>query len=146
MFILLTYLKPYNCWEIISVRSKFLVIVDWLVGRIYSISTLIGYLMPNRVYRYLSNIYDLQRNCLYITIFYEPEPICLHTVKWLQVLLINSSNFFSTLVISLDTAGYKKSKWLNSSIWSIDRTLIGINTLSQSGPGSNSNEGVLYIL
>ena len=33
----------------------------------------------------------------------------------------------------------------NSTIWPIDRSLLGIATLSQSGPGSNGNEGVLLI-
>ena len=33
----------------------------------------------------------------------------------------------------------------NSSIWPIDRTLTGATTLSQSGPGSDGNEGVLCI-
>ena len=33
----------------------------------------------------------------------------------------------------------------NSSIWPIDRTLSGATTSSQSGPGSNSNEGVIHI-
>ena len=32
-----------------------------------------------------------------------------------------------------------------SSIWSIDRTLSGATTLSQSEPGSEGNEGVLRI-
>ena len=32
-----------------------------------------------------------------------------------------------------------------SSILCIDRTLSGATTLSQSGPGSNSSEGVLHI-
>ena len=36
----------------------------------------------------------------------------------------------------------KYSKSLNSSIWHIDSTLTGTITLGQSGPGSNSNEGV----
>ena len=35
-------------------------------------------------------------------------------------------------------------KWLNSSIWPIDVTLTGTPTLAQSGPGGNSNEGVLH--
>ena len=34
------------------------------------------------------------------------------------------------------------SKWLNSCIWHIDRTLTGTTTLGQSGPGSNSNQEV----
>ena len=36
-------------------------------------------------------------------------------------------------------------KWLNSSIWLIARTLIGITTLGQSGPESNGNQGILHI-
>ena len=31
----------------------------------------------------------------------------------------------------------------NSSIWPIDRTLSGVTTPGQSGPGSDGNEGVL---
>ena len=34
----------------------------------------------------------------------------------------------------------------NSSIWSIERTLSGATTPGQSGPESNGNEGVQYIL
>ena len=33
----------------------------------------------------------------------------------------------------------------NSSIWSIDRTLSGASTPSQSGPGNDGNEEVLHI-
>ena len=33
----------------------------------------------------------------------------------------------------------------NSFSWSIDRTLSGAITLGQNGPGSDGNEGVLYI-
>ena len=32
-----------------------------------------------------------------------------------------------------------------SSIWTIDRTLSGATTPSQSGPGSDGNEGVVFI-
>ena len=32
-----------------------------------------------------------------------------------------------------------------SSIWPIDKTLSGVTTLRQSGPGSDSNEEVLHI-
>ena len=34
----------------------------------------------------------------------------------------------------------------NSSMWLIDKTLLGATMLDQSGPGSNGNEGVLQIL
>ena len=33
----------------------------------------------------------------------------------------------------------------NSSIWPIDSTILGITILGLSEPGSNGNEGVLYI-
>ena len=33
----------------------------------------------------------------------------------------------------------------NSSIWTIDRTLSGATTPSQSGPGSDGNEGLFHI-
>ena len=41
--------KPYNHVKIISCR---------LVG-FYGISTIVGYLMPNLLYTYILNIYDL---------------------------------------------------------------------------------------
>ena len=52
----------------------------------------------------------------------------------------NETQFNSISVICLHTV-----KWLNSSIWPIDRTLTGTTTLGQSGPGSDSNEGILQI-
>ena len=33
--------------------------VDWLIIGVYGISTAIGNLMPNPVYTYVSNMYDL---------------------------------------------------------------------------------------
>ena len=60
----------------------------------------------------------------------ELQLICLHIVKWFQVLLL-------TQIIP--------HKRLNSSIGSINRTLTVTTTPSQSGPGSNGNEGVLHI-
>ena len=41
-----------------SVNSENLYIHVWVVG-FYGISTFVGYLMPNLVYTYISNIYDL---------------------------------------------------------------------------------------
>ena len=32
----------------------------------------------------------------------------------------------------------------NSSIWHIDKTLLGATTQGQSGPGSNGNEDVIH--
>ena len=52
----------------------------------YSISTLMGNLMPNPVY-----IYDFLASHMLVTLsLNEPELICLHTVKWFQVLLSNT--------------------------------------------------------
>ena len=42
--------------------------------------------------------------------------------------------------------GFKYTKWLNSSIWSIDETLIATTTPGQSGPGNSGNKRNLYIL
>ena len=58
----------------------------------------------------------------------------LYTVKFFQVLLYNSYNLLS--VICLQTV---------CSMWPIDRTLSGVTTLGQTGPGSNANEEVLHI-
>ena len=38
----------------------------------------------------------------------------------------------------------KYEQFSNKSIWPIDGTLTGTTTLSQSAPGSNDNEMVLY--
>ena len=46
--------------------------------------------------------------------------------------------FFQTIQFSISTQF--------SSIWPIDRTLSGATTTGLSGPGSNSNEGILHIL
>ena len=57
----------------------------WLVV-FCGISTLMGYLMSNPVYKYIY-IYDLE-----IALFSnKPELICSHTVKWLQVLLCKTN-------------------------------------------------------
>ena len=58
----------------------------------------------------------------------------MHTVKWLQLLLYNSHNL--TSAIYLHTV---------CSIWPIDMTLSGCTNLGKSWPGSNGNEGVLWI-
>ena len=78
--------------------------------------------------------------------------ICLHTVKWFQELLFDISNsiyqiFLSNLILIIyfHTDEFKYGKWLNISIWPLDRILTGSTTLGQSRPGSNGNEGVLYI-
>ena len=47
------------------------------------------------------------------------------------------------IVILFNVNCFKSSKWLNNSIWCIDRALTGTTTPVQSGPGSDGNEGVL---
>ena len=82
------------------------------------------------------------------------------TVKEFQVLILitnNSIPHFSFICTQLrdQTVLFQKIQfnmsffdrvWIsNSSIWSIDRTLSSATTLVKNGPGSNGNEGVLYI-
>ena len=101
--------------------------------RFYGISTIEGYLMPNPLYTYILDIYDLSTHFI-DNILKWAWGLFLHTVKWFQVFLYNSHNL--TSVMCLHTV---------CSIWPIDRTLSGSTTLGQSGPGSNDNEEVLHI-
>ena len=92
----------------------------------------------------------------------------MHTVKWFRVLLFNTSNsiqhflFVCTLLngckycyiiqiilhsfVYTESNGFKYSKWLSSSIWTIGRILTSTTIPDQSGPGSNDNGGILNIL
>ena len=56
------------------------------------LSTLVGYLKPDPVYTYIHIIYNLKANSLSVTFLNESELICLHIVKWFQVLLSNTNN------------------------------------------------------
>ena len=60
--------------------------------------------------------------------------------RWFDVLqcIINNSIKHQSFV-------FTQMKWLNCSTWPIDRTLSGVTSLGQSGPGNNSNQGVLHI-
>ena len=40
--------------------------------------------------------------------------------------------------------GFKKTKWLNISIWAIDMTLKSIKTLGQCEPESNYDQDLFY--
>ena len=55
----------------------------------------------------------------------------------------NSIQYYSFVYKQLN--GFKCSKWLNSSIWTIDGTPISTTTSGQSGPGAKGNKGVFYI-
>ena len=63
-------------------KRKVKLLKRWLVG-FPSISTLTVYLVINLVYTFMHYINMIWKS----TVFNEPEFICLHTVKWLQVLL-----------------------------------------------------------
>ena len=61
-------------------------------------------------------------------------------------MLFNSNNhiqYYSFVCTKMN--GFKLSKWLNSSIWSIDGALTGTTTPGQSRTGSNDYEEVLHI-
>ena len=64
----------------------------------------------------------------------------MHTVKWFQVLLLNTNSSIYTQI-----NGSEYSKWLNSSIWPIEETLTDAPIPGESQLGSNGNEGVLHI-
>ena len=69
----------------------------WLV-EFYSISTLVGYLMPNLVYKYMYIRYIIcKRVVLSVALFLdEPEPIRFHTYKLFQVLASSIYSFIYT--------------------------------------------------
>ena len=80
-----------------------------------------------------------------MTIFLnEPKLICLHPVKWFEVLLFNTNNSISN-INNFFAHSSNHRKCLNSYIWPIDRTLTGITTPGQSETGDNDNEGLLHI-
>ena len=89
----------------------------------YSISTLVGYLIPNPIYT--CRLYMI---CKWI--------VCRWYYFW------SSQTSFVCILLN----GFKYSKLLYISIWLIDGTLAGTTTQGQSGPRSNDNEGVLHIL
>ena len=93
-------------------------------------------------------------NSLYVTLFLNEllEFICLHTVKWFQVLLFNICNSIYQIFLSntnkWNTAIWFQItyyKWFSCSIWPLDGGLTGTTTPVQSGLESNANEGVLHI-
>ena len=61
--------------------------------------------------------------------------------KQFSLASIHSTNLRTVL---FQNAQFSISRQFRS-VWSIDRTLSGATTLTQSGPGSNGNEGVLHI-
>ena len=63
--------------------------IYWLVG-FASISTLVGYLMPNSVFTYIK--LEISNELFVDNILIKPGLICLHTVIWFQVLLSNINN------------------------------------------------------
>ena len=71
--------------------------VSWLCFTAYQ--PLLGYLMPNSVHTYISNIHN---NSLLITFLNEPGLICLNPVKWFQVLLSDTVLFVcNEMVLSI---------------------------------------------
>ena len=64
-----------------------------------------------------------------------------------QVLLSNTNNSISySSFVGTHLNVFKYGKWLSSFIRPIDWTPTGFTISCLSGPGSNGNEGVLYIL
>ena len=109
-----------------------------LVG-FYSISTIVGYLMPTPFFDIL-NIWFVNTFCRY-TVKWSNSFIS-KNLAWIKV----SKYCYVSLTIQLNKSFvYTQFKWSNSSIWTIDRTLSSATSPGQSRPRSNGNERVLCI-
>ena len=80
------------------------------------------------------------KSCYYIIHFVD------NILKWAWAFFCTQLNGFRYCYITVTIQHQSFVCTQFSSIWSIDRTLLGATTLGQSGPGSHSNEGVLHIL
>ena len=54
----MTY-KPYRLFNDKFASNIYINYILFVLVELYSISTIVGYLMPNPLYTYISNIYDL---------------------------------------------------------------------------------------
>ena len=80
--------------------------------------------MPNPLYTYISNVYDLWTR-LCITFLNELKPIPLHTVEWFQVLLCITNNSFKHQTFIYTMSKYLRvvhvqnyaSKWILTWAW-----------------------------
>ena len=61
----------------------------WL-ALVYDTSTIVGYLKPNPVFKYIVNM--ICKHIFQITFLNKSELILLYSVKWFQVFLCNSNN------------------------------------------------------
>ena len=80
-----------------------------------------------------------------------PVLICLREKLWTRTYYIGDQvptcPVFTRAKIKVpfwDFSQFRVTKWINSSIWPIDRTLTGTTTSGQSEPESNDNEGVFH--
>ena len=83
-------------WELHALNIMILMFVDLFM--FYCISTLVGYLMPNPVYTYISNIYNSLRyfidnifRCVWAHFFFN-------TVEWLQLFLSNTNSLMLLMI------------------------------------------------
>ena len=77
------------------------------------------------------------------------QAIQLSQAVLIQTILFSISIFFIYTQLNVETVLFQAIQFSIStqfsSIWAIDRTLSGITTSGQSGPGGDGNEGVLHI-
>ena len=144
-----------NNWGLFNAQSSLYIYTKYIRFRLfgfYGISTIGVFLMPNPLYTYVLNIYDLiwlgfmayqtlsvihaKSILIHINyVLFQTIQFCIitqfkHRVKFESIL-------FQTIQFSVITQF--------SSIWQINRTLYGATTPGQSTPVSNGNEGVLCI-
>ena len=121
--------------------------IYWIYGFgwvwFYGISTIVGYLIPNPVFTYISNIWFVNTFWRYTQLNDETVLFLIihfNKVNWSQALLCitNSSIKHQSFV-------YIQFECLTALVWPIDRTQSNATTWGLSGPRSNDNEGVLCI-
>ena len=97
----INHCRLFNAEPSLYIYMKYI----WFVLVWFSdISTIVGYLMPNPLYTYISNIYGLSTHFLNNSFKRVWAHCFLHIVKWCQVLLNNI--YYLTSVICLDTFKY----------------------------------------
>ena len=90
----------------------------------YNISTMVCYLMPNPLYTYIVNIYDLWTHFVSKVFSNEPKLIFLHTVKSFQVLLCIANDSskhqsFICCILTFDPAKLAIPRRCTGSKWHI---------------------------
>ena len=81
----INHCRLFHVKSSLYIYIKCMIWFDW----VYSILTIVGYLISNHLYTHIYSICMICKHILLITFSDEPDLIHWHTVKWFQVLLCN---------------------------------------------------------